>query len=104
MKLSIVDMSPVLAGSTAVEALRTTVQLAQLADHAGFSRYRVGELHGSPTHAGTPGRSSRRLRVAEISAGHFPASSMTLTTSFGCDRNGTWLDLISVVFAFMRFA
>jgi len=53
VKVSIVDMSPVLAGSTAVEALRTTVELAELADHAGFSRYWVGELHGLSTHAAT---------------------------------------------------
>ena len=53
MKVSIVDMSPVLAGSTAIEALRTTMELAELADHAGFSRYWLGELHGLPTHGGT---------------------------------------------------
>ena len=53
MKVSIVDTSPVLAGSSAVEALRTTLELAELADHAGFSRYWLSELHGVPTHAGT---------------------------------------------------
>jgi hypothetical protein len=39
MKISIVDTSPVLAGSTVVEALKTAVELAPLADQAGFSRY-----------------------------------------------------------------
>src|SRR5260370_14300420 len=29
---------------------------------------------------------------------------MTLATSFGCERNGTWLDLIRVVVAPIRFA
>jgi luciferase family oxidoreductase group 1 len=53
MKISIVDTSPVLAGSTAVEAFRTTVELAQLADQAGFSRYWLSELHGVLTNAGT---------------------------------------------------
>ena len=52
MKISIVDTSPVLAGSTAVEAFHTTVELAQLADHAGFSRYWLSELHGVRTNAG----------------------------------------------------
>src|SRR5882757_9651048 len=36
MKISIGDTSPVFAGSTAVEAFRTTVELAQVADQAGF--------------------------------------------------------------------
>src|SRR3954451_14791278 len=53
MKISIVDTSPILAGSTAVEALRTTQQLAELADRAGYSRYWLSELHGVPTNAGT---------------------------------------------------
>src|SRR6266550_326834 len=35
---------------------------------------------------------------------HFAAASMTRATSLGCDRNGTWLALISVVVAPMRFA
>jgi alkanesulfonate monooxygenase SsuD/methylene tetrahydromethanopterin reductase-like flavin-dependent oxidoreductase (luciferase family) len=39
MKISIVDTLPVLATSTAVEAFLTTIELAQLADQAGFSRY-----------------------------------------------------------------
>ena len=52
MKISIVDTSPVLAGSTAMEAFRTTVELAQLADQVGFSRYWLSELHGVPTNAG----------------------------------------------------
>jgi hypothetical protein len=36
IKVSIVDTSPVVAGSTAVEVFRTTVELAQLADQCGF--------------------------------------------------------------------
>jgi alkanesulfonate monooxygenase SsuD/methylene tetrahydromethanopterin reductase-like flavin-dependent oxidoreductase (luciferase family) len=43
----------VLAGSTAVEAFRTTVELAEPADQAGFSRYWLSELHGVQTNAGT---------------------------------------------------
>jgi luciferase family oxidoreductase group 1 len=42
----------VLAGSTAVEAFRTTIELARLADQAGFSRYWLSELHGVRTNAG----------------------------------------------------
>jgi luciferase family oxidoreductase group 1 len=52
MNISIVDTSSVLAGSTAVEAFRTPVELAQLADQAGSSRYWLSELHSVLTNAG----------------------------------------------------
>src|SRR5437588_10002380 len=61
LKVSIVDTSPVLAGSTAVEAFRTT---AELADHAGFSRYWLSELHGVPTNANT----SPEVAVAAVAS------------------------------------
>lgn len=64
MRVSIVDTSPVLAGSTAVEALRTTAELAELADHAGFSRYWLAELHSLRTNAST----SPEVAVAAIAA------------------------------------
>src|SRR5256885_2711828 len=64
LKVSIVDTSPVLAGSTAVEAFRTTAELAELADHAGFSRYWLSELHGVPTNANT----SPEVAVAAVAA------------------------------------
>src|SRR5712671_800776 len=45
---------------------------------------------------------------AESAAGYFSAAiaacSINRATSAGCEMNGTWLDLISVVFAPMRFA
>ena len=53
MKVSIVDTSPLLAGSTAVEAYQLTLDLAELADQLGYSRYWMAELHGVPTNAGT---------------------------------------------------
>ena len=64
LKVSIVDTSPVLAGSTAVEAFRTTAELAELADHAGFSRYWLSELHGVPTNANT----SPEVAVAAVAS------------------------------------
>lgn len=53
MKVSIVDTSPVLAGSTAVEAYQLTLDLAELADQIGYSRYWIAELHGLTTNAST---------------------------------------------------
>jgi alkanesulfonate monooxygenase SsuD/methylene tetrahydromethanopterin reductase-like flavin-dependent oxidoreductase (luciferase family) len=53
MKVSIVDTSPIRLGSTATEAFQTTMELAAVADQAGYSRYWLSELHGVPTNAGT---------------------------------------------------
>jgi luciferase family oxidoreductase group 1 len=46
--LSILDLSPVSAGSTAAQALRNSLDLARLADGLGFIRYWVAEHHNLP--------------------------------------------------------
>jgi luciferase family oxidoreductase group 1 len=43
--LSVLDLSPVTAGSTGSQALRNTLDLARLADRLGFTRYWVAEHH-----------------------------------------------------------
>ena len=43
--LSVLDLSPVSAGSTGSQALRNTLDLARLADGLGFTRYWVAEHH-----------------------------------------------------------
>jgi alkanesulfonate monooxygenase SsuD/methylene tetrahydromethanopterin reductase-like flavin-dependent oxidoreductase (luciferase family) len=43
--LSILDLSPISSGSTAAQALRNTVDLAQRAEAAGFARYWLAEHH-----------------------------------------------------------
>src|SRR5271167_5264682 len=43
--LSILDLSPVAAGSTGAQALRNSLDLARLADGLGFVRYWVAEHH-----------------------------------------------------------
>lgn len=43
--LNILDYSPVDEGETAASALRSTAQLAQLADRSGYKRYWVAEHH-----------------------------------------------------------
>jgi luciferase family oxidoreductase group 1 len=52
LRLSVLDQSPVSEGSTGAQALRNTVDLAQLADHLGYHRYWVAEHHGSIALAG----------------------------------------------------
>ena len=47
-KLSVLDVSPVAAGSSSSEALRNTLDLALLADRLGFVRYWLAEHHNTP--------------------------------------------------------
>jgi alkanesulfonate monooxygenase SsuD/methylene tetrahydromethanopterin reductase-like flavin-dependent oxidoreductase (luciferase family) len=46
MRLSVLDQSPVPEGSTGADALRNTLDLAQLADRLGYERYWLAEHHG----------------------------------------------------------
>ena len=48
MRLSVLDQSPVSAGSTGADALAHSVDLAQLAEELGYHRYWVAEHHGTP--------------------------------------------------------
>ena len=47
-RLSVLDQSPIAAGSTGAEALRQSIALAQRADALGYHRYWVAEHHGTP--------------------------------------------------------
>jgi luciferase family oxidoreductase group 1 len=53
LRLSILDQSPIAAGSSGADALRNTLDLARLADELGYHRYWVAEHHGGPMLAGT---------------------------------------------------
>jgi luciferase family oxidoreductase group 1 len=48
LRLSVLDQSPISAGSTGGDALRHSIDLAQLADSLGYQRYWVAEHHGTP--------------------------------------------------------
>src|ERR1700685_262369 len=50
--LSVLDQSPISEGSTGVDALRNTIDLARPADGLGYPRYWVAEHHGGPMLAG----------------------------------------------------
>ena len=52
MLLSVLDQSPISEGSSGAEALRNTVDLAQLADELGYHRYWLAEHHGGVMLAG----------------------------------------------------
>jgi len=51
--LSILDLVPVTAGSTAAQALHRTIDLAQHAERAGYARYWLAEHHLNPGVAGS---------------------------------------------------
>src|SRR3954453_23180826 len=52
LRLSVLDQSPVSEGMIGGQALRNTIDLAQLADAVGYHRYWVAEHHGGPSLAG----------------------------------------------------
>src|SRR5690349_17001061 len=51
--LSILDVSPVISGSSSAQALRNSIDLARFADQRGFTRYWFAEHHNSPGIAST---------------------------------------------------
>jgi luciferase family oxidoreductase group 1 len=62
--LSILDLSPVSAGSTAAQALRNSLDLARLADRLGYLRYWVAEHHNLPAIAS----SAPDIMIGQIAA------------------------------------
>src|SRR4051795_6382204 len=70
-RIGVLDQSPIPEGSTAGQALRNSLELAQLADGLGYHRYWVAEHHGTPGLAcaspevmiGLIARETSRLRV-----------------------------------------
>ncbi|HEU0298177.1 MAG TPA: LLM class flavin-dependent oxidoreductase [Longimicrobium sp.] len=53
LKLGVVDQSPVRTGGTAADAVRETLELAQLAERLGYSRYWLAEHHSTNSFAGS---------------------------------------------------
>lgn len=68
MKLSVLDQSPVPAGSTPAEALQNTIHLAREADRLGYQRYWIAEHHAIETLA-SPAPEILIARVAAVTSG-----------------------------------
>ena len=51
--LAVLDLVPISSGSTATQALRNSIDLAQQAERLGYSRYWFAEHHLNPGVAGT---------------------------------------------------
>jgi luciferase family oxidoreductase group 1 len=62
--LSILDLSPVSAGMSGIEALRNTLDLTRFADTLGFARYWVAEHHNMPAIAS----SAPDIMIGQIAA------------------------------------
>ncbi|WP_330232005.1 LLM class flavin-dependent oxidoreductase [Nocardia sp. NBC_00508] len=83
--LSILDLSPVSAGSTPQQALRNTIDLAQHAEQWGYHRYWLAEHHfvsvassSSITLIGLVAAATTRIRVgsAAVQVGHHTSASI----------------------------
>jgi luciferase family oxidoreductase group 1 len=53
LKIGVVDQSPVRTGGTGADAVRETLELAQLCDALGYSRYWLAEHHSTNSFAGS---------------------------------------------------
>src|SRR5580658_9287797 len=73
-RLSVLDVSPVASGSTSTEALRNTLDLAQLADKLGFTRYWLAEHHNTPLIASS---------APEIMIGHVADATKNIRVGSG---------------------
>jgi luciferase family oxidoreductase group 1 len=62
--LSVLDLAPIAAGSTAMQALRNTVELARLAEQLGYTRFWLAEHHGIPSIAS----SAPEILIAHVAA------------------------------------
>jgi len=66
--LSVLDLIPISSGSTAAQALRNSIDLAQQAERLGYARYWFAEHHLNPGVAGTSPAVALALTAAATSA------------------------------------
>ncbi|OAI39171.1 hypothetical protein AYO38_08090 [bacterium SCGC AG-212-C10] len=64
VSLSVLDQSPVRRGGTPAQAIRESMELAQLCDRLGFKRYWIAEHHSS----GGLASASPEILIAEVAA------------------------------------
>lgn len=73
-RLSVLDVSPVPSGASSADALRNTLNLAQLADELGYTRYWLAEHHNTPLIASS---------VPEVMIGHVAAVTKRIRVGSG---------------------
>jgi luciferase family oxidoreductase group 1 len=64
LPLSVLDLAPVPSGTTPAQAIRRTIDLAQLAERLGYVRYWFAEHHGMPSVAS----SAPEILIAHVAA------------------------------------
>jgi luciferase family oxidoreductase group 1 len=74
VRLSVLDQSPIPEGSSAGDALRNSIDLAQLAERLGYHRYWLAEHHGTPGLA---------CNAPEVLIGPIAASTHTIKVGSG---------------------
>ncbi|WP_337173270.1 LLM class flavin-dependent oxidoreductase [Paludisphaera sp.] len=74
LKLSVLDLCPIVRGGTAADAFRNAVDLARLAERLGYERYWVAEHHN------IPGVASAATAVV---IGHVAAGTSTIRVGAG---------------------
>lgn len=74
LRLSVLDQSPIVSGSTAAQALGDSVRLAQQTEALGYHRYWVAEHHGSRSFAGCS---------PEILVGHIASATSRIRVGSG---------------------
>ena len=65
--LTVLDLVPISSGSTATQALRNSIDLAQRAERLGYTRYWFAEHHLNPGVGGTSPAVLLALTAAETS-------------------------------------
>ena len=83
--MSVLDLAPVTEGSTPQESVRRSIELAQVAEAAGYRRFWLAEHHfvsvassSTTTLIALVAAATRRIRVgsAAVQAGHHTAASI----------------------------
>ncbi len=72
--LSVLDLAPIAAGSTAGDALRNSLELARLAERLGYRRHWVAEHHNMPGIASA---------ATAVVVGHLAAGTSTIRVGAG---------------------
>src|SRR3954462_2488672 len=101
--LSVLDQSPVSEGSTGADALRNTLDLAQLADELGYRRYWLAEHHGGTMLAGPSPEAligpvaagTERIRLRSGGAVPPPSSPLKVAETFSL-LSGLFADRIDL--------
>jgi luciferase family oxidoreductase group 1 len=103
VRLSVLDQSPIAEGSTGAQALRNSVDLAQLVERLGWERYWVAEHHGTPMLAGAApeiligaiGAATTSLRVGSggVMLPHYSPLKVAETFSILAGLYGDRIDL-----------